>query len=37
MVLLHIGQGKIKMKSYTDERSYFPKLCKLLYVHNIMI
>ena len=40
MVLLHTGgnQGKIKMESYTDEFSYFPKLCKLLYyVYNIMI
>ena len=39
MVLLHTGgnQGKIGMKSYIDEFSYFPKLCKILYVHNIMI
>ena len=39
MILLHTGgnQGKIKMESYTDEFSHFPKLCKLLYVYNIMI
>ena len=39
MVLLHSGgnQEKTVMESYTDEFSHFPKLCKLLNVHKIII
>ena len=39
MVLLHTGgnQETIERERYSDEFSDFPKLCKLLYVHNITI